>query len=114
MSVVEKAPVFGGTTAWSAGWMWVPRHLLAVRAGIVEDVSAPRRKVPDIHGHVSSAGGRSVRAAAYRIPRAWRAGNGQGDAPLAMRLYSGLTAAVTMPTAATIIMPSLMVIRCSS
>lgn len=35
--VVEKEPVFGGTTAWSGGWMWVPRNPLARRAGIVED-----------------------------------------------------------------------------
>ena len=29
--------MFGGTTAWSGGWMWVPRNPLARRAGIVED-----------------------------------------------------------------------------
>jgi succinate dehydrogenase/fumarate reductase flavoprotein subunit len=40
--LVEKDPVFGGATAWSGGWMWVPRNPLAQRAGIVEDVSAPR------------------------------------------------------------------------
>ncbi len=28
--VVEKAPVYGGTTAWSDGWMWIPRNPLAV------------------------------------------------------------------------------------
>ena len=35
--VIEKEPVFGGTTAWSGGWMWVPRNPLARRAGIMED-----------------------------------------------------------------------------
>ncbi|NKE45474.1 FAD-dependent oxidoreductase [Roseomonas frigidaquae] len=40
--VAEKADLFGGTTAWSGGWMWVPRNPLAVAAGIVEDVEAPR------------------------------------------------------------------------
>lgn len=40
--VVEKDPVFGGATAWSGGWMWVPRNPLAQRAGIVEDPAAPR------------------------------------------------------------------------
>ena len=35
--VVEKERVFGGTTAWSGGWMWIPRNPLAQRAGIVED-----------------------------------------------------------------------------
>ncbi len=41
--VVEKAPVIGGTTAWSGGWLWIPRNPLAVRAGIVEDEAEPRR-----------------------------------------------------------------------
>lgn len=40
--VVEKDQHVGGTSAWSGGWMWVPRNELAVAAGIVEDVSAPR------------------------------------------------------------------------
>lgn len=40
--LVEKAPVFGGATAWSGGWMWVPRNPLAQRAGIIEDPATPR------------------------------------------------------------------------
>jgi succinate dehydrogenase/fumarate reductase flavoprotein subunit len=40
--VAEKEAVFGGTTAWSGGWMWIPGNPLAVRAGITEDVEAPR------------------------------------------------------------------------
>ena len=40
--VVEKAPVFGGATAWSGGWMWVPGNPLAQRAGIHEDPQQPR------------------------------------------------------------------------
>ena len=40
--LVEKDPVFGGATAWSGGWMWVPRNPLAKRAGIVEDIEQPR------------------------------------------------------------------------
>ncbi|MGE8065524.1 FAD-dependent oxidoreductase [Pseudomonas sp. NPDC089569] len=40
--VVEKDPVFGGATAWSGGWAWVPCNPLARRAGIVEDVERPR------------------------------------------------------------------------
>ena len=35
--VLEKASVVGGTTAWSGGWMWIPRNPLAVRGGIQED-----------------------------------------------------------------------------
>lgn len=40
--VVEKAPVFGGATAWSGGWAWVPGNPLAKRAGINEDPEQPR------------------------------------------------------------------------
>lgn len=40
--VAEKEAVFGGTTAWSGGWMWIPRNPLATRAGIREDIEAPR------------------------------------------------------------------------
>ncbi|WP_277185834.1 FAD-dependent oxidoreductase [Caballeronia sp. BR00000012568055] len=40
--VCEKEDVFGGTTAWSGGWMWIPRNPLATRAGIVEEADAPR------------------------------------------------------------------------
>lgn len=41
--VVEKAPVLGGTTAWSGGWLWIPRNPLARAAGIDEDPAEPRR-----------------------------------------------------------------------
>jgi succinate dehydrogenase/fumarate reductase flavoprotein subunit len=40
--VAEKAGVFGGTSAWSGGWMWIPRNPLATRAGIVEESGASR------------------------------------------------------------------------
>ena len=33
----------GGTTAWSGGWMWIPRNPLAVEAGIVEDAAGAAR-----------------------------------------------------------------------
>jgi len=39
--VVEKEAQFGGTTAWSGGWMWVPRNALAKKAGIEERIDAP-------------------------------------------------------------------------
>lgn len=39
--VVEKDAQYGGTTAWSGGWMWVPRNPLAVAAGINETLEAP-------------------------------------------------------------------------
>lgn len=39
--VVEKDSQFGGTSAWSGGWMWIPRNPLALQAGIVEDIERP-------------------------------------------------------------------------
>lgn len=40
--VAEKDAVFGGATAWSGGWAWVPGNPLARRAGIHEDPEQPR------------------------------------------------------------------------
>jgi succinate dehydrogenase/fumarate reductase flavoprotein subunit len=40
--VAEKADVFGGTSAWSGGWMWIPGNPLATRAGITEESEASR------------------------------------------------------------------------
>ncbi len=40
--VLEKAERFGGTTAWSGGWLWIPRNRHARAAGIDEPISAPR------------------------------------------------------------------------
>lgn len=42
VAVVEKRPRLGGTTAWSGGWLWIPRNPLAIEAGLVEDIEAPR------------------------------------------------------------------------
>ena len=39
--VLEKEPQYGGTTAWSGGWMWLPRNPLAQAAGIVEPIDEP-------------------------------------------------------------------------
>ncbi|MEO3999628.1 FAD-dependent oxidoreductase [Mesorhizobium sp. CAU 1732] len=39
--VAEKAPMFGGTSAWSGGWLWIPRNPLARAAGIDEPVEGP-------------------------------------------------------------------------
>lgn len=49
--VAEKEPVFGGTTAWSGGWLWVPRNPVVVRAGIEEDAEAPRTYLRHILGN---------------------------------------------------------------
>jgi succinate dehydrogenase/fumarate reductase flavoprotein subunit len=48
--VAEKEPVFGGTTAWSGGWMWIPRNPLALAAGIAESIDEPRRYLQGIVG----------------------------------------------------------------
>src|SRR3546814_10568466 len=45
--VLEKEAVLGGTSAWSGGWMWIPRNPLAVAAGIKEDIEAPRQYLRD-------------------------------------------------------------------
>ena len=49
--VAEKAPMLGGTTAWSGGWMWLPRNPLAVAAGILEDIEAPRSYLKNVLGN---------------------------------------------------------------
>ena len=48
--VAEKARDFGGTTAWSGGWMWIPGNPLARRAGIVEDENHPRTYLRHVLG----------------------------------------------------------------
>lgn len=40
--LVEKEPQFGGTSAWSGGWLWIPRNPLAIAEGIVEDLEQAR------------------------------------------------------------------------
>lgn len=41
--VAEKEPVFGGTTARSGGWLWVPMSPHAVAAGVKDSKEAARR-----------------------------------------------------------------------
>ena len=38
--VVDKAPVYGGTTARSGGWLWIPGTKLAKEQGISEPAGA--------------------------------------------------------------------------
>jgi succinate dehydrogenase/fumarate reductase flavoprotein subunit len=49
--VAERAGVLGGTTAWSGGWMWLPRNRHAREAGIVEDPAEPRRYLEAVLGN---------------------------------------------------------------
>lgn len=51
VAVLEKASVLGGTTAWSGGWLWVPRNPLAVEAGIHETADEPLAYLTGIMGN---------------------------------------------------------------
>ncbi|MGR3739114.1 MAG: FAD-dependent oxidoreductase [Limimaricola soesokkakensis] len=50
VAVLEKAGRFGGTTAWSGGWLWVPGNPLAREAGIAEAPGAPMRYLRSVMG----------------------------------------------------------------
>ena len=41
--VTEKAPVFGGTTATSGGYIWIPGNHLAKKEGLEDDLDSARR-----------------------------------------------------------------------
>ena len=45
--VAEKEPLFGGTSAMSGGWLWIPRNPLAIAAGIREPAEGPRAYLRD-------------------------------------------------------------------
>ena len=45
--VAEKASVLGGTSAWSGGWLWIPRNPLARAEGIDEAADAPLTYLSD-------------------------------------------------------------------
>ena len=45
--VAEKAPVLGGATSWSGGWMWAPLNPLSQADGIIEDVDG--QPVPGLY-----------------------------------------------------------------
>lgn len=49
--VAEKAGVFGGTSAYSGGWLWVPNAPHAVAAGCGEDPEGPRTYLRAVIGN---------------------------------------------------------------
>ena len=36
--VAEKEPLFGGTTAFSGGWLWIPNHPMQAQIGIADSI----------------------------------------------------------------------------
>ena len=48
--VLERAPVCGGATAWSGGWMWAPRNPLARADGVHDDVETLRTYLRAVQG----------------------------------------------------------------
>ncbi|WP_340689002.1 FAD-dependent oxidoreductase [Salipiger thiooxidans] len=44
VTVLDKAEVLGGTTAWSGGWIWAPRNPVVRRAGIDEPAADPQHR----------------------------------------------------------------------
>ncbi|MCU4414107.1 FAD-dependent oxidoreductase [Acinetobacter sp. WU_MDCI_Axc73] len=48
--VAEKAAVFGGTTAVSGGWLWIPNTPHAQREGQDEPIEAPKQYLKNILG----------------------------------------------------------------
>lgn len=71
--LVEKAEHLGGTTAWSGGWMWVPRNPLALAAGIDEAPEAPwayLREVMAAHAGGGATTAVGVQAQAVQVDEA--------------------------------------------
>jgi succinate dehydrogenase/fumarate reductase flavoprotein subunit len=48
--ILEKDAVIGGTTAWSGGWIFAPNNPIAARAGIHENINAPRLYLESVLG----------------------------------------------------------------
>lgn len=51
VAVVEKEPVFGGTTAWSGGVAWVPCNPHQRAAGIADNIDSARRYIRHLAGN---------------------------------------------------------------
>lgn len=51
VTVLEKADVIGGTTAWSGGWIWAPGNPAARRAGRADPPGEARRYLQAVLGN---------------------------------------------------------------
>lgn len=49
--LTEKEAVFGGTTAWSGGWLWIPCNSLARKAGVSDSKDEARTYLRNELGH---------------------------------------------------------------
>lgn len=66
--VLERAPVLGGTTAWSGGWIWAPGNPVCARGGTVEEPGAARAYLAAVTGnHFDAARVDAYLAAAPRM-----------------------------------------------
>ncbi len=63
--VVEKAAQFGGTSAWSGGWMWLPRNPLACAAGINETLEPVREYLRSVIGPAADSAANAAALEAY-------------------------------------------------
>jgi succinate dehydrogenase/fumarate reductase flavoprotein subunit len=67
VALVEAAPVLGGTTAWSGGWIWAPGNPVCARAGTPPDPDGARAYLAAVAGNHLDAG--RVDAFLHAAPR---------------------------------------------
>lgn len=51
VALAEAAPVLGGTTAWSGGWIWAPGNPVCARAGVAPDPDGARAYLAAVTGN---------------------------------------------------------------
>jgi succinate dehydrogenase/fumarate reductase flavoprotein subunit len=61
--VAEKEPVFGGTTALSGGWLWIPNHPLQKEIGVTDSMEDAATYL--LHEATARAGDRRLAVVRY-------------------------------------------------